>query len=119
MDERRQFVRVPVQAEVECAALPDGVNQTIRAKDLSAGGACVVTEDPLPADAQLQVAIQLPDQPPVNAIAEPVWTATTEVTGKGHTECRVETGLRFTEISPTDHNALISYVAKSLRVLTL
>ena len=119
MDERRKFVRAPVQVDVQYAALPDGMNQMTHTKDLSAGGACVVTKDPLPAEAKLQVAIQLPEQPPVNAIAEPVWTSTTEVTGQGPAQCAVETGLRFTEIAPQDRNALIAYVAKSLRVLQL
>ena len=108
-----------MEAEVEHTALPDGMRQTARTKDLSAGGACVVTDAPLPAETPLQIAVQLPEQPPVNAIAQPVWSSTIEVTGKGGTQRKVETGLRFTEISPTDHDALISYVAKSLRALHL
>ena len=119
MDERRQFIRIPAQLNVEYAVLPSGMTQHSQTRDVSAGGACLVTDTPLPPETQVQVAIQLPDQPPVNAIAEPVWTTTSDVTGKTQHRRVIETGVRFTEISPQDQHSLMEYVARTLRVLPL
>ena len=119
MDERRKFVRIPARLPVEYALLPSGVKQATQTRDVSAGGACLVTDAPLPAETQMQVAIQVPDQEPVNAIAQPVWTATSELVGKSHRQRTIETGVRFAEIAPQDQQRLIEYVARSLRVLQL
>ena len=119
MDERRQFVRIPAQLHVEYAVLPSGMKQTGQTRDVSAGGACLITDTPLPPEPQLQVAIQLPDQPPINAIAAPVWTTTSDVTSKSESRHIIETGVRFAEISPQDQHSLMEYVARTLRVLPL
>ena len=111
---------LPGPFEIRCAVLPSGTMRDAEAKDVSGGGLRLVTDAPIASGEQLQVAIQLPGQEqPVNAIAETVWSRTAQMSGRTEQPRTVETGVRFTEISPTDHDALISYVAKSLRALQL
>ena len=118
MEERRRFVRLPGPFEIRCAVLPSGTMQATRAKDLSAGGACLMTDAPLPSNTQLQMAIQLPERSePVNAIGEAVWSETVEMTGKTQHQRHVETGVRFAEIAPQDHEVLLECIARSLRAL--
>ena len=114
MDERRQFIRIPAQLNVEYAVLPSGMTQHSQTRDVSAGGACLVTDTPLPPETQVQVAIQLPDQPPVNAIAEPVWTTTSDVTGKTQHRRVIETGVRFAEIAPRDRERVSRHLRRTL-----
>ena len=118
MEERRRFVRLDTRQEAIYTVLPSGTAHATLTKDLSGGGLCLVTDKPLTPGTQLQIAVKLPGrEQPVNAIAEVVWSESSEITGKAAPQRSVETGVRCTEIAPTDRDALLECVAKNLQYL--
>ena len=118
MEERRRLVRLETPVEVSYAVLPEGSKQRTAAKNVSGNGLCLSTEKPLPPGAQLQVGMKLPDrEQPVNAVAEAVWSAASEVVDKTGRQRSVETGVRFTEIAPQDRDALAQFVFRTLQLI--
>jgi c-di-GMP-binding flagellar brake protein YcgR len=118
MEERRRFVRCDTRQEAAYTVLPAGASRATLTKDVSGGGFCLITDKPLVPGTQLQIAVKLPGrEQPVNAIAEVVWSESSEVTGKAGPQRSVQTGVRCAEIAPADRDALLECVAKSLEFL--
>jgi len=71
-DERREFVRVSRTLDIEYSV--DTASFVGRVTDLGEGGAFVDTTFPQPAGTQLQVRLELPDDPhPIEARARVAW----------------------------------------------
>ena len=116
MEEHRQFVRFVSRIDVAYTLLPAGVAQRTIARDISAGGLRLFMEKPLAPGTQLQVALRLPGrEQPVNAIAEIVWSESSETFGRGESQRSVEVGVRCLEISPQDQDAITQFIEASLR----
>ena len=115
LEEQRRFVRVGARLELAYAVLPDGMMRRTAIVDVSAGGLRLLTEQPVPTGASLQIAVSLPGcEHPVHAIAQPRWTQTTELLDRRGPQRSVQTGLAFVEIAPADQEALGQFIMTHL-----
>ena len=111
MEERRRFVRLDTRLEMTCTVLSSGIQKKVVTKNVGGGGICVFTDKVLEPGTRLQVSMKLPGQDePVNFIAEVIWSEPYEVIGKTERQRAVETGVRFVEIAPKDHEAVMQHV---------
>ena len=116
MDERRHFVRLDTSLEVSYTELPTGASKQTVSKNIGGGGVCLFADKTFGPGTHLQVAMRLPDrEQPVNFTGEVVWSEAYEVIGKGGRQRSVEVGLRFLEISPQDHEAVMQHVILTLQ----
>ena len=111
MEERRQFVRLDTRLEVQYSVLPTEAPQTAVTKDVGGGGICIFADKELPPGTRLQLAMKLPGrEKPVNFTAEVIWSEAYEVIGHSQRQRAVEVGVRFVEVSPQDHEAVMQHV---------
>ena len=99
--ERREYRRVGLITQVQCAAL--GRKDALVTRDVSLGGLLIVTKKPYPANSEIDVLFSLPFAGP-------------------HIFCRGQVsytikgcclGVRFLEMSEESHLALKQFVAKA------
>jgi hypothetical protein len=115
MEERRKFVRLNARLPVACVVLPDAGAQPVTTRDVSGGGARLFVERELGPGTSLQVALELPGlERPVHALGEVVWSETSETAAAGERQRSIEAGIRWSEISPQDRDALAALVASRL-----
>ena len=100
---RRKNDRVPVSITGNLKSNLDPRYTAVMMANLSLGGAFVKTPYPLPVAELVQLEIPLPPRAtPVRLTGEVVWTREdSELTGMG---------IRFTEISPEDLQAIRQYI---------
>jgi len=99
--ERREYRRVKLLTQVQCAAL--GRKDVLVTRDVSLGGLLIATKKPYPANSEIDVLFSLPFAGP-------------------HIFCRGQVsytikgcclGVRFLEMSEESHLALKQFVAKA------
>ena len=116
MEERRRFVRLDARIGVRYAVLPEGTLQPAVSKELGGGGVCFLADRVIPPGTRLQLALALPTrESPVNAIAEVVWSESSDVIDKQEHRHLAEIGVRFLELSPQDSQTLLAYIASNLK----
>jgi hypothetical protein len=107
--EKRKAPRISIswKAVIDTADQP----MTVQLKDISLGGAFVVCAEPLPINARLGIAIDLPGAEPLSLNAEVVWTNANvppdKVVHRGM-------GIRFVDNSREDREALNEAIAAAL-----
>ena len=116
MEERRRFVRLDTRLEMEYTVLPTGSPRTTVSKDISVGGVCLFADRMLPIGTKLQVAMRLPGrEQPAHFTGEVMWSEQYEVIGLAQRNKAVEVGLRFVDVSPQDHEAIMQHVILSMK----
>ncbi len=96
-DDRRQFARVQRQIEIEYTA---EIPTTTRTADLGAGGAFILTPDPLPVGAQLRFKFLLGEKPkPIEGTARVAWAERT-----------LGMAVEFLDLTPGDQERIRAYV---------
>ena len=115
MEERRRFVRASARLDAAYTVLPETALRAAVTKDVSGGGARLITDKILAPGTSLQMAVTLSGQDaPVNTIGEVVWSEPSAMTTQALRRQSAESGIRFAEISPSDRDTLMVFVGKSL-----
>ena len=114
MEERRQYVRLPVEMEFSYAVESDPWGQIARTENVSAGGLRASVQKPVNPGTRCSVQLTLPDRQPIPVTAEAVWsgqflyTTTDKKSG-------FKVGLRFVRINAQDRQRLKEYVSGTVR----
>ena len=99
--ERREYRRVRLITQVQCAAL--GRKDALVTRDVSLGGLPIGTKKPYPANAEIDVSFSLP-------------FAASHIFCRGQVSYTIEgrcLGVRFLEMSEESHLALKQFVAEA------
>ena len=116
MEERRRFVRLDTRLDVSYAVQPAGTVQHTSSKDIGGGGICLFADHVLEPGTCLKVSMKLPGRErPITFTAEVVWSELYEIIGKTERQRAVEVGVRFLDIAPQDHEAIMQHVILSLK----
>ena len=109
--ERRQFIRVNMRLVTFMKVLETGKVRRTLTKDISGTGLCLVTEDVLKPETQLEIEMKLPDfASAMTFTAQVVWSKAIPGTYKSYEFPGAETGVRVVKIDPK-HAALIRQYA--------
>ena len=113
--ERRRFVRLNVLTDVGYAKRSNGKEERLSlAKNISAGGICLVVYDELRASDTLDLKIWLPDDKEIiTAVGRVVWVKEISLESLGSAK-RFEAGIEFIEIKDEDMKKINTYVFKHL-----
>jgi len=107
VNEKREHPRVACQIDSSfsnlSAAHPEGFSET-QIKDLSAGGLRFRASRFIPVQNRLLFRLRLPNQKPIEAVAQPAWIR--EIPSVG----QFEIGAKFLSISDTDRHLIRQYV---------
>ena len=109
MQERRKFVRLDLNVEVQwhkiaesSRAAADSVNVS---KNISGGGICLMVNEPVVVGDTLKLDIALPENKSIRAIGRVAWVDTFEIIG-GRREVKYEAGIEFVDISNVDREQI-------------
>jgi len=104
MEERRQFVRLGIDVDVswEKSTVDKSVDSVsgAKTKNISAGGVCLIVDDPISVGDQLKIKFQLPNQLVIEAVGVVLWASEFGI-GEGQGK-KYDTGIQFLEISEND-----------------
>ncbi len=105
MIEKRKHPRIRISFPVECKVLPSKDYFYTVSKDLSTGGAKILSSDFLVKDDSLKLNINLIDK--VLSVKAKVSWCTKEDSSR-----RYETGLEFVELTEPDRDELVKFLTK-------
>ena len=108
MEEKRRTPRIETNLKfISCSS---GLSTDARITNLSSSGAFIESSHLLPADAELAIHLQLPDDPEIMGIdALVVWTKSLS------SAASAGMGIQFTNITPAHQNKLDAFIEQSLR----
>jgi len=116
-NERRRYPRIPVKAEVEYLQMESADAELLvtASRNLSIGGACIITFKEFPCGTKLLLHLKFPDNSRViNAEGRVVWVRNLELEGKC-LDSVFELGIEFTNIPEEDYKIIQGYVASKLK----
>lgn len=107
--ERRKYPRCNVML-VACTEIADNASrQSYFTKNLGAGGACLVINQPLDKETKVLLEINIQDaEPIISAKGKVVWSQ--KITPDKEKDQRYEVGIEFTEIKPEERQRIHNYV---------
>lgn len=115
LTQRRDMVRAGYRAPVTYVVLPETDRQQSTTFDISGDGIGLLTERVLAPWTQLQVALRLPGrEQPVHVIGQVVSSRIQSTEDRTQRTRAVLTGLRITEIAPSDRDTLTEFVTSQL-----
>lgn len=116
MDERRKFVRLNFDVDVAWKKIPplDSSNpHRNSAKNISEGGICLITNEPVAVGDTLDLVIKLPAQNVINAQGKVVWASEFEVIGATR-EKKYDAGVEFIQIRENEQEEIKKFVLRHL-----
>jgi c-di-GMP-binding flagellar brake protein YcgR len=114
--ERRRFVRLNVLADVAyMKRQPNIIEKFTLAKNISAGGICLIVYEPLKQSGLLDLKIMLPGEKAViSAVGRVVWVREIPLNGASKMK-RYDAGIEFMEIRNVDMYKINRYVFEHLQ----
>ncbi len=114
MREKRRFPRLNVAVDVRWEkVLPKkrwGLRTDVHvAKNISAGGICLVVYEDVEVGEQLSLDIELPTQKVIHAVGRVVWASPFQVSGDEERKRR-DVGIEFTQITKEDREEMQRFV---------
>jgi c-di-GMP-binding flagellar brake protein YcgR len=108
MDEKRRPPRI--ETDLRFISCSSGISLDSRIANISATGALIETSEPLPIDAELDLHLQLPDDPEIISIdARVVWTKAMSCAALAGM------GIQFKNILPKHQEKLADFIAYNLQ----
>ena len=108
--EERKFPRLPLRLTTFVKYLSTGKVRRTLTQDLSAGGACLVTEELLEPGTQLELGIKLPDfDKPITCTVEVVRSQPTAAPRKSYEPVIAETSVKIVQIDPKSRALLLQF----------
>ena len=109
VEERRKFIRLNINVQINYAVIVDSTKYATTTQNISAGGICLMTDNPLKRGDILKLDIILPEDPPtISAIGKVVWVKSFNIVTEEKT--RYDVGVEFTELSEAERKRIQKYV---------
>src|SRR3989338_2911418 len=111
VEERRKFLRLNINVDIRFSLVKDTVQIERKSKsvNISAGGICIMTGEPLKAGDLLKLEIILPENPPlVQAIGKVAWVKSFSYLDENVQ--RYDVGVEFVEIDEHERQRVNKYV---------
>lgn len=112
MDERREFVRLDLSVEVKWKTLPNEETLLDKTKNLSAGGICIMVDDPPSTGSMIYLEINLPDNSIIHSKGKVVWAEEYEEVGE-EIRKNFDVGVQFVDIDRKDQEKINYFIFKS------
>lgn len=114
-EEKRRFVRLSASVDVNYTKKEAVLEEkSLRTKDISAGGICIISFEPLQESGLLDLKISIPEEAsPINAVGRVVWVKEF-IIGDISKGKRYDVGVEFIKISGEDRNKINKYVFSHL-----
>jgi len=114
VDEKRKFPRLEIPVDVRWEKLPSkktwGWGKDVHvAKNISAGGICLIVYEDVAVGECLKLDIDLPTHKTVHATGRVVWTTPFEVSGD-EARSRRDVGIEFLEIAKEDREEIQRFI---------
>ena len=114
--ERRKFTRVEKEIIVRYKILSTPEKQLdAKTKNLSVGGACLITRDKMELETVVAMEIKFPQmREPILTTARVVWCSESKLGPSPAGHRRFDNGIEFTQISEADRQQIIKHVESEL-----
>ena len=110
MQERRQFIRLPVRLNTRYTIVTTGERAGSLTKDTSGDGIGLFTEALINPGTVLNIEVKFPDrQQPVTFTGQVIWSGKLIHDNPSKTTHKFEAGLRFLKISPEDQQYVLRF----------
>lgn len=109
--ERRKYLRLEASVEVKYKVIGKPGEVKVFAKDISAGGLCIFTQENLASNTPLELKIKIPDLvDPIQALGKVIWQKKTE------SSQNFDMGIEFTGISDFDRFNMNRYIMERIEM---
>ncbi len=109
--ERRKYLRLEASVEVSYKVIGNPGEAKVLAKDISAGGLCILTRENLASNTPLELAIKIPDLvDPIRALGKVIWQKKTEAAET------FDMGIEFMGISDFDRFNINRYIMERVEM---